>query len=141
MALPSVAVNYLAIIVATFASFVIGFLWFGPLFGKVWAKEMGFGKKEMNAAKKKGMGKIMLVNFVGTLVTAYVLAVLIGMLGVSTLIDGVKLGFWIWLGFFAAATLLNGMLWEGKSFKLYIINAAFWLVSIKVMASIIAVWG
>jgi hypothetical protein len=31
-------INYLAIIIAVVAHFVLGFLWYTPLFGKAWAK-------------------------------------------------------------------------------------------------------
>lgn len=36
-----VPVNYLAILVAAVLSMVLGFLWYGPLFGKEWTKLMG----------------------------------------------------------------------------------------------------
>ncbi len=35
--LPEIPINYLAIIVATVVLMPVGFLWFGPLFGKAWA--------------------------------------------------------------------------------------------------------
>ncbi|HSG01396.1 MAG TPA: DUF1761 domain-containing protein [Vicinamibacterales bacterium] len=34
-------IDWLAVIVATIAATVIGILWFGPIFGKVWAKGGG----------------------------------------------------------------------------------------------------
>ncbi|MDO8488446.1 MAG: DUF1761 family protein [bacterium] len=36
-----VPVNYLAILAAAVLSMVLGFLWFGPLFGQTWMKLMG----------------------------------------------------------------------------------------------------
>lgn len=36
-------VNWLAIVAAAVAAFVVGFLWYGPLFGKRWADAMGLG--------------------------------------------------------------------------------------------------
>ena len=35
-------INMVAILVAVVANFILGFLWYTPLFGKAWAKEMGF---------------------------------------------------------------------------------------------------
>ena len=35
-------INHLAVIAAAIASFVLGGLWFGPLFGSAWMKENGF---------------------------------------------------------------------------------------------------
>ena len=53
---PAVSINYLAVLVAAIASIVLGFVWYGPLFGKTWTQLMGFDKKKMDDMKKKGMG-------------------------------------------------------------------------------------
>jgi len=37
-----IEVNYLAVFIATIASFVFGWLWYGPLFGKAWMRMMGY---------------------------------------------------------------------------------------------------
>lgn len=134
-----VILNYWAVLVATVVSFVIGFLWYGPLFGKIWAKEMGISEKEMNAPKK-GMWKMMIANFVGTLITVYVLAHFLVFLEAKTAIDAIQLGFWIWLGFFLTTTMLGGILWEKKSFTLFWINAIYWLVILDVASLILILW-
>ena len=46
-------VNYLAVLVSAIAMIVLGFIWYGPLFGKIWTKEMGWTKADMEEAKKK----------------------------------------------------------------------------------------
>jgi len=38
---------YIPILIATIASFIFGFLWYGPLFGKQWMNLMGFTKKSI----------------------------------------------------------------------------------------------
>ena len=81
-----------------------------------------------------------MINFIGTLVTAYVLAHFALYLNLETWGDAFQFSFWLWLGFFASATLLGSVLWEGKSWKLYILNAAYWLVNLAVMATILALW-
>ena len=37
---PEIHINYLAVVAAMLAQMFLGFLWYGPLFGKPWAKEM-----------------------------------------------------------------------------------------------------
>ncbi len=47
--------NYLAIIVAAAANFVLGMVWYAPsVFGKMWMKEAGITMGEMTAEKKAG---------------------------------------------------------------------------------------
>jgi hypothetical protein len=129
-------VNYLAVLVAAIVSFVVGFLWYSPaLFGKVWMKLMGI-KKEPS---KEGMGKSMAIGFVGTLVTAYVLAYLSGMLGYVTAGSGAMLGFLAWLGF-VGTTTLGGVLWENKPWGLWLLNNGHSLVGLLIMGGILGAW-
>jgi len=131
-------VSYVAILVAAVVSFVIGMLWYSPLlFGKMWIRLSGIDKEKMEKNMKKGMGKVMLFAFIANLVMAYVLSYFINVLRYSMAVDGAILGFMIWLGFLAT-TLLGTVLWEGKPFGLYVINASYNLINLLIMGSIIA---
>src|SRR3989338_618967 len=133
-------INYLAVFVAAIASMVLGFLWFGPLFGKQWTSLMGFDKKKMEEMKKKGMPpQTWALMIIGTLVTSYVLAHFVDYLDATTFAGALQAGFWIWLGFFASV-MLGMVLWEGKPWKLYYLVVAYNLVNLLVMASILALW-
>ena len=78
------SVNYLAVLVATIASFVSGFLWYGPLFGKKWQKMMNFTEKSMKSMNLTPM-KAMTLGLITTLITVYVLAMFIKVAGAATL--------------------------------------------------------
>lgn len=140
MALPSITVSYLYVLFAAIASFILGWIWHGPIFGKAWMKEMKFSEADKKKAKEKGMGGALVMNSIGNFITAYVLAHFVGFLSLSTFSDAVQLAFWVWLGFFAAATLLGSVLWEGKSWKLFWIKAGYWLINLIVMAGILTKW-
>ena len=133
-----VSVNLWAVLVATIAGHVIGFLWYGPLFGKTWLKLMNFGKEGTKKMKLSGM-QAMSMGLIGALITNYVLAVVLGLTGASSVSEGIMTGFWVWLGF-AMPLHLGVVLWEGKPFKLFLFNTLQYLISIMVAASIIAVW-
>ena len=134
-----VSVNYLAVLAAAVASMVIGFLWYGPLFGKQYMALMNFDKKKMQGMKKKGMGKTYALAFLTSLIMSYVLAHFVGYVEAKTISDGAVLGFWAWIGFFAT-TQLGVVLWEGKPVKLYVIKTLNELVTLAVMGAILAVW-
>lgn len=134
------SVSILAVVLATIASVAVGFAWYGPLFGKMWAKEQGWSDKDMEKQKAKGMGMSYGIMTVGSLVTAFVLAQFVRMAGAVTGFDGATVGFWAWLGF-AAPLLLSAVLWEGKSWRLYQINVGYQLVTMVVMGAIVAMWG
>ncbi len=132
--------NYFAVFVSAVVVFVIGFLWYGPVFGKIWMREMKLTDKDKKRAQEQGMGKQMFLNFIGNLVMVYVLAYFVFVFGISTILGAVQLGFLVWIGFFAATTLLGGVLWENKSWALYFFNATYWLVNLIVVSAILAVW-
>jgi hypothetical protein len=50
-----VDINVLAAIVATIAHQVLGFLWYGPLFGKLWLREVGKTREEIAQGPATGM--------------------------------------------------------------------------------------
>ena len=135
----NVAVNYLSVVIASVVSFIVGFIWYGPLFGKLWMKLSNISEKDAKKAKEKGMAVPMLLNFIGTLVTAYVLAAFLQVLGAGTVSGAMAVAFWAWLGFIAATTLLGGVLWENKSWNLFLLNGGYWLVTVEVIAAML-VW-
>lgn len=135
----AVTINYLAVLVSAVASMIVGSLWYGPIFGKIWISLSGFTKADMEAAKKKGMGKTYFLAFIFSLITAYVLAHFVDYLEATTITLGFIAAFWIWLGFIVPVQ--SGMfLWEGKSFKLYFLNIAYHIVNLFVMSAILVSW-
>lgn len=116
-------INWVALIAAGVASMIVGFIWYGPLFGKAWIKLSGH--KEMG--DKSQMPKTYGILFLASLVTAYVLSVL------GTSFETV---FWVWLGF-QATLLLHSVLFEGKSWNLYFLNAGHQLISLLAMSQVL----
>ncbi len=143
---PTIHLNWLAIVVAVVASFAIGGVWYGLLFGKTWAKEMGFteGWKPTGAEIARGM----ILSIVGALLMAYVLSFEVRIwrpsswnLGADAApaVYGFFAAFFAWLGF-VVPILLNGVGYERKSWKLFGINAAHQFIAMLAMATILSFW-
>ena len=135
-----ISINYWAVLVAAIAQMVLGALWYGPLFGKPWMR--------MTAAKAEGgAGKSYGLMFVGALLMAWVLAHAIAYAGSYIFAAtgwygacaGIMVGFMNWLGFIAPVTL-GPVLWEGKPWKLWALNAGYYLVGLCIMGAILAAW-
>lgn len=137
-----IPINYFAVLASAVASFVLGFLWYEPLFGKQWKALMGFTDESMKAMKMMPL-QATIGGFIASLVMAYVLAHSLvfaaAYLGVSGIKAGLQGGFWNWLGFVAPVTL-GAILWEGKPWKLWFLNNAYWLLSLLIMGAILALW-
>ena len=129
-------VNWLAVLSAAIARFVIGGIWFAPFaFGPGWGRAVGI---EAEAAKAR-MGRAMLVDFVAGFVLAWVLANLFQFLGVNRVVSGARVAFFLWLGFIAAP-FLSMTMYEGRPMKLFGITAGFWLVAMLAMGGLIGGW-
>ena len=137
--MPAVYVNYVAVLVAAIVQMGVGMLWYGPLFGKAWMKLVGLTKKDTEKAMKEGMAKTYFISFLGALVSAYVLAYLVGAFNAASAIEGATIGFWAWTGF-VATTQLTGVLWEGKTWNLYYLDVAYQLVALLLMGGLLAAW-
>ncbi len=136
-----VPINNWAVLAAAVASIVLGFVWYGPLFGKPWMKLVGFTKDSMDAAKKKGMIKNYVLMSLGSLVMAYVLAHSLVFASTYTKTVGVSagllVGFWSWLGF-VAPVKMGDQLWGGRPWMLFVIEGGYYLVSLCTMGVILA---
>jgi hypothetical protein len=131
-----VHVNYLAVLVAAVANYVIATIWYGAIFSKLWKKLTGI--TDMKPAPMN----IILV-FIGSLVLSYVLyhSIVFGeayynMKGIG---GGIMGAFFGWLGYIAPVTL-STKLYEKKPWGLWLLDNAFWLISLLVMGIILSLW-
>ena len=128
------SINWLAVLAATASAFVIGGLWYGPIFGKAWMAEMGFTEEEL---KEANMAKIYGTAFVLEFIIALQLAYFLGHGGSYPSIDGgAAYGLHIGLFFIAAAMGVNA-LFSRTSLKLWFINAFYFVLLLVVMGVII----
>lgn len=140
-----VPVNYFAVFASMVLSVILGTIWYGPLFGKFWTKEMGWTEKEMKkgAEDKAAMMKSYGIQTLGSLIMVFVLAHSLVFaatyLNISGVLAGIQAGFWNWLGFIAPVTLTN-VLWEGKSWKLWALTNGYYLVTLSAMGVLLALW-
>jgi hypothetical protein len=134
--------DWLAIAIAFVAYFLVSFLWWGPLFGKKWAAEMG-----MDMNERPSMTLPLILQAVGTFLLAYVLWHVMHaftVVGDHQMSGGLMRGdldwgpamlgaFFTWLGFFVPVQL-GRIAWEKASWTLFGINAGGHFVGLVVMA-------
>jgi len=139
MALP--AVNLTAVLVAAVVAFVVGMVYYSPgLFGNKWLKLSGITAAQMKKNRKKGMGVSMFWGFVSVLVYAYILGAFMSYAGATSPGAGATIGFWAWLGFIGTTTL-GSVLWEKKSFNLWILNNGHNLIVALVLGAVLGYWA
>lgn len=125
--------NYLAIGLAALSAFFLGYLWYTVIFVKIWQEEIGM-KSKGNTAETPNLGRLLICSLLLEIIMAFNLAAFIG-----TEADwafGLGAGIAAGLGWVGLAFGVN-YLFEGKSFKLWLINAGYNTVVFAVMGLII----
>jgi len=115
-------INWIAVIASTVAAFVLGGLWYGPLFSKPWMREMGVGHDfKPRIARPVLFGLAITLNFIAAVVFgAFVwleptFSVAIGI--------GVAIGLaWV------APSMLIAYLFAGRSLTLAAVDAGYVVV-------------
>lgn len=144
----AIKLNFFAMGAAVAVNFVFGFLWFGPLFGRAWAKEMGFPADFKPEPKRFLLSAVMMV--IASFLIIWVLAhnmFVWQFFGIVTTAQNppppaalaLSAAFFTWLGFFLPQNL-GQKAWEGRSWKLVLINTIYNLISLSLSALILAHW-
>ena len=111
-------INWLSVMIAAISTFLIGGIWYGPLFGKAWMEAFGLS---------------LLLAFIAALI----LEMFIG--PEANMIFGSLAGFFA--GFGWVATFLGILyLFEMQSMKVYLINAGYCVLSLTLMGLILGIW-
>lgn len=128
-------INHWAVLVAAISMFVLGGLWYGPLFGKAWMDANGFTEEDLqnaNPAKQYGISLLLAI------IMAYNLAAFLGDAG-TTMAWGAAAGFlagfgWVMLG----VAIIS--LFEQRSWKYILVNGGYMTVAFTLMGFIIGAW-
>jgi hypothetical protein len=141
---PNIHINMTAVLIAVVANFIFGAIWYMPLFGKAWAKEM---KMDLNQKPPKSvMYRGMLIMVIGSFLMTYVFAHNVAAWNpltwnqpassMSAMQNAWMAAFFTWLGFFLPQDL-GRIAWEGSSWKLFFINTGHHLLSLLIVAIIL----
>ena len=137
MTLP--VVNNIAVLVSGVVIFLLGGLWYSPvLFAKRWVALVGKREEELKASAGSMPTSYLLVFLCG-LLTAWVMALVIGNFAPASAVDGAIIGALCWLGF-AGATSFGTAIFSAKPKALWMIDSGFNLVSFIVAGLILAEW-
>lgn len=134
--MPTVDINYLAVLVAAATSVAIGAVWYSRLlFGKQWSRFAGKNMYGLRTGANLGYA----VVAAGALVQAYILAHFVQYATATTLAEGAATGFWLWVGFVAVTSAFNSM-FAGRPLGLWRIDSGYFLVALLINGALLAVW-
>lgn len=132
------SVNMWAVLVGAVASFAIGSLWYGPLFGKAWQKEVGLSDESI---KGSNMARTFGGSFVLMVVMAFGMAWVFQRFGMESIDWSKGLQYGLYTGVFFVATSMGvNLLYELKSMRLWLINAGYQVLLLGLIGLILGAW-
>ncbi len=141
--MPDIQINLLALLVSVVAGFFLSYLWYTPLFGKLWQREMGFDAAAQTP--KSALLKSLLLTVLSVFLIAMVMANNMAawtpatwgssLPPVAKYAQALQAGFFTWVGFFVS-NLLLGVAWEKRSWTLFAIDAGYYLTLLLTIAFI-----
>lgn len=159
-------INFPAILVASFTSLVVGFIWYNPkVFGTIWMRETGMTEEK---ARQSSMLKVFGLTIIFSFMLAFIMPTFVihqfgalGMIGGPSEVDKAMPSYLAFLvdygnvfrtyqhgalhgsmiGFFVALPVIaTNCLFEQKSFKYAAITSGYWIVVMTIMGAIICGW-
>jgi hypothetical protein len=131
--------NWLAILCAAVAYWMVAFVWYSLVFGRIWAAEQIQHRRETCGSGKGEFVSMLVATFVSNLVASAGIACLLDHMGIGDLPTALKLGAGLALAF-NITTLTIVHVWEKKSTKVWMIDASYHLVGCMVVAAILVSW-
>ena len=125
--------NWLAVVAAAVSAFVLGGIWYGPLFLKAWSREAGI---DMHADKRHP-AQVFGVAFVAALVSAVVFAWWLG--PAPALQAAAGKGLAAGLGIAAMSFAVNYS-FAGRSFRLWLIDGGYHTLQFLLYGIILGIW-
>ena len=131
--------NYIAVAIATIASYVLGFVWYyWAVFGEAWANALGLTKEE--ADNTEGLGGAFVISLVSGLTKTLFIALLMSATNTTGVLNGAFLGAVIATVFTVTSLgYYNGF--ARTSSKLTLINSAHSIVELTLIGAIIGIFS
>ena len=118
--------DWLAVIVGTLAAFILSYIWYAPLFGRIWSKATGIQMNQPAASKMVQQVILLFVFNVGlnywifgqaefNFENAVVMGLLFGLLLI-------------------APAMFTGVVWAGTKRAQFYVDAGYWIAAVIVAA-------
>ena len=132
-------INWLAVVVATVAYFILGAVWYSKVaFANKWVQGHGINVNAADA--KKGMGQIMFLSFLAFFVICLTQAIIIHKMNLTGgVMSGLKVGLITGVGI-SSMVISVGYLYTKKPITLHIIDGLYHTVGQVIAAIILCMW-
>lgn len=129
-------INHLAVVAAIVSTFVLGFLWYGPIFGDPWMQMVGLTPEDV---AEGGSAGTWITNVISSAAGMYALAWLFTKLNVESITQGVMISAIIGLAFVLLPRMTND-LFANNPYGLAWVTGGFEVAKLVVGGIILSAW-
>lgn len=130
------SLNWIAVIVATIAYFILGGLWYSPLlFANAWMKQLNKTADDFD----KPNPVIFLYSFILQFIAVISLGLFMTAMAIDTVLNGAIIGFGAGAGILFTLSGTTGIFSE-TPFKLHLINNGYHIIGLTLSGLIIGWW-
>ena len=133
------SINWLAVGVAAFTTFMLGGVWYTALFGKAWQRLNGYSDEKLVEMRAKRPPPVFFGTMIGCyVVVSVVMALLVGAMEIGSATSGAMLGGVVFV--LAAAIQATGQVASDKPMKAMLIDLAYQAVYMPTTGAILGAW-
>jgi len=133
------AVNWLAVAVAAFATFMLGGVWYTALFGKAWQKAHHLDEAQMKQMQEaRPMPVFLALQFVSYIVIVMAMALIVAGTGIASAGEGAVLGALLWV--VVAAVVLTNHLPTATAWAGYAIDVSYQAIYCVGTGALLGAW-
>jgi len=133
----SLKINHLAVLICVVLSFILGFIWYDPLFGESWMALVGLDRVTVEANPPGA--SVWITNLVASVVPVYVLAWLFVQLDVRSGMRGAGIGLLIVVAF-NFLSIMTGNMFAQAPYELTWITGGFDMLIVTLSGLILGAW-
>jgi hypothetical protein len=131
--------NYIAVFVCGVIYFVLGWVWYSALFGKIWAAGIQSIGIQMKPPEKEATRNNMILNFVAAFLTALAVAYFVHLGNIHTIMGAVKFSIVAGIGLVGLSAYIHD-LWINKPLSVTAIDVGYHFFGILISAIVLVMW-
>lgn len=132
-------VNYWAVLVSAIIYWILGSVWFSTIFGNIWSHLVQSHGIKIKKPKTKKMVMLMVGTFILNFLVALGVAFFVKALVITTFSEAITLGLILAI-LISLATMSISYLWEGRPWKLTLIDLGYPFFGIIISSLILTFW-
>lgn len=128
-----ISIDLVPVLVAGVLAFILGGVWFGPMFGQTWMATLGLKSEDLRPI-------VFLVGLISYLMVAAAMSAVLNWTGASTALEGLFVGAVVWSGL-AVGLGVNLAFFANRPLTAFLIESGYQLAAFLAIGGLLGGWA